>query len=188
MTVGRRMRMATVLAAVLAAGAGAAGAQDAAPAAAARAPAAIPDPRGDTGRETGRALPRFVTLKRDRARVRRGPGTEYRVDWVFVRPGMPLEVVAEHGNWRRVRDVEGAGGWVHYALLSGRRTGIVLEDMLPLRARPTEAAVETARAEAGAMLRVERCEAGWCRMRGEGARGWARDTAVWGVRPGETFD
>ncbi len=187
MAVGRRMLLAAAAtAAVLAAGAGAGHAQEAATAA--FAPAAIPDARGDTGRETGRALPRFVTLKRDRARVRRGPGTEYRVDWVFVRQGMPLEVVAEHGNWRRVRDVEGAGGWVHYALLSGRRTGIVLEDMLPLRARPTEAAVETARAEAGAMLRVERCEGGWCRMRGERARGWARDTAVWGVRPGEAFD
>ena len=122
------------------------------------APPPIPGAQAETGRVTGRPLPRFAALKRDRARVRRGPGRTYRVDWEFVRRGMPLEIVAEHGNWRRVRDIEGAGGWVHYALLTGRRSGIVLEDMLPLRSRPSAGAPEVARAEAGAMLRVERCE------------------------------
>ena len=181
-------------AAALAAGAGGAAlGQEAAEIAAAAtaspaAPAAIPDALRDTGRVTGRPLPRFAALKRDRARVRRGPGTNYRVDWVFVRRGMPLEIVAEHGNWRRVRDVEGAGGWVHYALLTGRRSALVMDDMLPLRARPNGAATETARAEAGALLTAERCEGGWCRLSGEGARGWAPQDALWGVKPGETFD
>ena len=160
----------------------------AAEAARALAPPPIPGARAETGRVTGRPLPRFAALKRDRARVRRGPGRTYRVDWEFVRRGMPLEIVAEHGNWRRVRDIEGAGGWVHYALLTGRRSGIVLEDMLPLRSRPSAGAPEVARAEAGAMVRVERCEAGWCRLRGDAARGWAPDTALWGVRAGEVFD
>ena len=170
-------------------GAGGGAGAGAAPAVtAALAPAAIPDPREGTGRVTGRALPRFAALKRDRARVRRGPGRTYRVDWEFVRRGMPLEIVAEHGNWRRVRDVDGAGGWVHYALLSGRRSVIVTEDMLPLRARPSAAAQETARAEAGAVLQAERCEAGWCRLAGEGVRGWAPQGALWGVRAGEVFD
>ena len=53
------------------------------------------------------------------------PGLTHRVDWVFTRAGMPLKITAEYENWRRVEDFEGAGGWVHYSLLSGVRTVMV---------------------------------------------------------------
>jgi len=65
--------------------------------------------------------------------VRRGPSLTHRIDWIFKRRGMPLQVTAEFGNWRRVRDRDGAGGWIHYSLLSGVRTVLVEKDMLALR-------------------------------------------------------
>ena len=39
-------------------------------------------------------------------------------------------ITAEYGHWRRVQDRDGAGGWMHYTLLSGVRTAIVEADML----------------------------------------------------------
>ena len=153
-----------------------------------RGPAPIPDAVQTTGRVTGYALPRFVSLKRDRVRARRGPGQQWRVDWEFVAPGMPLEVVAEHGNWRRVRDIEGHGGWVHHIFLDGRRSAIVQRDMTALRARPEATSDERARIEAGAILRVARCAAGWCRVSAGGADGWTEAASLWGVRPDETFE
>ena len=151
-------------------------------------PAPIPDAAAPEGRVTGYPVPRFVTLKRDRARARRGPGEHWRVDWEFVARGMPLEVVAEYGNWRRVRDIDGHGGWVHHIFLDGGRSAIVTRDMAALRAQPDAGAAVRARIEAGAILKLERCEGGWCRIDAGDAEGWLESAALWGARPGESFD
>ena len=180
-----RQRVLVWMLAVLLAAPAPSGAEDA-PAGAV--PAAIPDAADPMGRVTGYPTPRFVSLKRDRVRVRRGPGEQWRVDWEFVAKGMPLEVVAEHGNWRRVRDIEGQGGWVHHIFLDGRRSAIVTTDMAALRASPDVAASERARLEAGAVLRVERCGGGWCAAKADEVEGWIKAGALWGVRPDESFD
>ena len=75
--------------------------------------------------ESGLPIPRFVSLKSDRVNVRKGPSTDQAIVWVFNRAGLPVEVIAESENWRRVRDSEGADGWVFHSLLSGRRTVLV---------------------------------------------------------------
>ncbi|HFQ14828.1 MAG TPA: hypothetical protein ENK41_00615, partial [Rhodobacteraceae bacterium] len=77
-------------------------------------PAATAQPGDTLGAVTGMPVPRFVSLKADEANVRRGPSLANRVDWVFTARGMPLEIIAEYGNWRKVRDRDGVGGWVHY--------------------------------------------------------------------------
>ena len=47
------------------------------------------------GTETGLPIPRFVTLRAREVNVRTGPGVRYPIDWVFQRPNLPVEVVAE---------------------------------------------------------------------------------------------
>src|SRR5437660_12925684 len=74
---------------------------------------------------SGRPLPRFASLRSDEVNVRTGPGTRYPVDWVFKRKGMPVEIVAEYENWRKIRDWQGASGWVHQSLLTGKRGFII---------------------------------------------------------------
>ncbi len=133
------------------------------------------------GPVTNLPLPRYVSLKTDEGNVRRGPSLSHRIDWVYKRRDMPLEVTAEHGHWRRVRDRDGAGGWVHYALLSGVRTVIVERDMLELHSRPDAESGVTAKLELGVIARLNECEPDWCRLRAGGFRGWAPKSAIWGV-------
>jgi SH3-like domain-containing protein len=148
-----------------------------------------PLPEGPTlGPETNLPLPRFVSLKTDEGNVRRGPSLSHRIDWVFVRENMPLQITAEYGHWRRVIDREGLGGWVHYSLLSGSRTVIVDQDMLPIRTRAEETAPEVALLELGVIARIDRCEIDWCRLSAGGFRGWAPKTALWGVGAAEILD
>lgn len=141
--------------------------------------------REGRGPITNLPLPRYVSLKGSEGNARRGPSLSHRIDWVFRHAGMPLRVTAEYGHWRRVEDAEGAGGWVHYSLLSGVRTAIILQDMTELRARPDENASVTARAELGAIVKLGACTAGWCQITGGGASGWVRQSQIWGVDPGE---
>lgn len=150
--------------------------------------AAFPAFAGDRGPVTNLPLPRFVSLKTTEGNVRRGPSLTHRIDWVFTREDMPLEVTDEYGHWRRVRDRDGIGGWMHYSLLSGARTVIVETDMLALHAKPDETATVNARLESGVIARIEKCDPDWCRLNASGYRGWAPKTGLWGVKPGEVIE
>ena len=140
------------------------------------------------GPETNLPLPRFVSLKAHEANVRRGPSLTHRIDWIFQRKNMPLQVVAEYGHWRRVIDRDGQGGWVHYTMLSGVRTVLVDQDLLPLRNRPNAAAIENAVLEAGVIARLGECDLNWCRLNAGGHRGWAPKATLWGVMSEELRD
>lgn len=142
----------------------------------------------DVGCVTNLPLPRFVSLKGSEGNARRGPGLTHRIDWVFTRAGMPLKITAEYENWRRVEDAEGAGGWVHYSLLSGVRTVLVTLDMAELRSAPDGSAPVIAQAELGVVGRVLECRQDWCRVALDGTRGWIRKSAVWGVKADEIID
>jgi len=140
------------------------------------------------GPVTNLPIPRFVSMKAAEGNVRRGPGLTHRIDWIFRHPQMPLKITAEYGNWRRVQDRDGAGGWIHYSLLSGARTVIIEEDMLALRTTPAENAPVTARLELGVIARLGECNINWCRITADGYRGWAQKSTLWGVGTNEERD
>lgn len=140
------------------------------------------------GAVTNLPVPRYVSLKGNEGNVRRGPSLSHRIDWVFRHSGMPLRVVAEFGHWRRVEDQDGAGGWIHYSLLSGVRTALVQKDMVELHSRADAQSSVVAKAELGAIVRLHECNKDWCRVSGGGEKGWVPKTDIWGVDPNETRD
>jgi SH3-like domain-containing protein len=146
----------------------------------------------DTGPVSGLPLPRFVSLKPDRVNVRRGPTRDQTVSFIFQRAGLPVEVVAEFENWRRVRDSQGSEGWVLQNLLSGRRTALVAPWLggkpLPLLARADAASAPVAMLEPGVLASIKACSAGWCRINGSGFDGWIEQQKLWGAYPGESID
>ena len=137
---------------------------------------------------SGLPLPRFVSLSADRANLRTGPGFRYPIAWVFLRRAMPVEVVGEFEQWRRIRDRDGAEGWIHKALLSGRRTVTVIGGERGLRSDPHAASPLRARAEAGVQGRLLACRGDWCELRTGGVRGWMPRGHLWGVYAGERFE
>ncbi len=139
----------------------------------------------ERGKVTNLPIPRFVSLKADEGNARRGPSLSHRIDWVFTRRNMPLEVTGEYGHWRRVRDRDGQGGWVHYSLLSGVRHVIISTDLTPLRVKPDSEAAVNAYAEAGVVARLGDCSLDWCRVVAAGNSGWVEKSAIWGVTPSE---
>ena len=137
---------------------------------------------------TNLPLPRFVSIKASEANVRRGPSKAHRVDWVFRARDLPVEITAEHGHWRRVRDRDGVGGWVHHALLSGVRTVIIETDLAALRLRPDQNAPIRAQLERNVIARIQSCDGTWCRLTVEGYRGWVFQDETWGTYPQERIE
>jgi SH3-like domain-containing protein len=146
-----------------------------------------------TGTASGLPVPRFVSLKSDRVNVRAGPTKDHDVAWVYSRAALPVEVTAEFENWRRIRDWEGAEGWVYHSLLSGRRTALVSQskgksELVELRDKPGGASAITAKLQHGVLGTVKRCQGGWCRVVGEGFDGWIEQPRLWGVYPNEKVE
>ena len=148
------------------------------------APPAIPE-EPELGPVTNLPLPRYVSLRSDRINVRRGPGLDYRKDWVFTRAGLPVRVVDEYGDWRRIVDQDDAGGWVYHAMITGRRTVLVTAENAMFREEPAETAAATAQAERGVVARLRSCIPHWCEVESGGHRGWIPKSSVWGVDPDE---
>jgi SH3-like domain-containing protein len=136
---------------------------------------------GQTIGETGLALPRFVSLSAGEANLRTGPGDRYPILWVYVKRGIPLEITAEYGTWRRVRDVEGTTGWMHSALLSGTRTSLITGSIRTIYAEPNVSSRAVLRAEPNVNSVVESCDNGWCLIHIMGREGWIPQEHIWGT-------
>ncbi|MBI1202345.1 MAG: SH3 domain-containing protein [Rhodopseudomonas sp.] len=147
---------------------------------------------GDIGSVSGLRIPRFVSLKADRVNVRSGPNKDQDVRWVYTRAGMPVEITAEFENWRRIRDWEGAEGWVYHSLLSGKRTAVVVPtlktDLVPLYESPNVLSTETARLQSGVLTQIKSCTGKWCEVSGKNFSGYIMQDRLWGAYPNEKVE
>jgi SH3-like domain-containing protein len=130
-------------------------------------------------------VPRFVSLRSDDVNLRAGPDGRYPIEWVFKRRNLPVEILAEFDTWRRIRDSSGTEGWVHQALLQGRRYAIVAGETRALRRTAQDDAAIVARLEPGVIGRLLECKESWCRLEAGGFRGWLKRQEIWGVYPQE---
>ncbi|MEP9351469.1 SH3 domain-containing protein [Xanthobacter sp. KR7-225] len=141
---------------------------------------------------SGLPVPRFVSLKADTVNVRNGPNKDHDVAWVFHRAGLPVEVTAEFETWRRIRDADGAEGWVYHSMLSLRRTALVAPwqkgDPVPLRDAPNAEARVVAKLEPGVLGVVKSCDGKFCRIAGESFDGYVAQSLLFGVYPNEKMD
>ena len=147
---------------------------------------------GATGSVSGLPIPRFVSLKSDRVNVRSGPNKDQEVRWVYTHAGMPVEVTAEFENWRRIRDWEGAEGWVYHSLLSGKRTATVVpkmkDELVPLYENADSESAVSARLQPGVLGAIKSCNGTWCQFSGKGFEGYIRQERLWGAYPNEKVE
>lgn len=141
---------------------------------------------------SGLPVPRFVSLKADKVNVRNGPNKDHDVSWVFNRAGLPVEVTAEFETWRRIRDADGAEGWVYHSMLSLRRTALVAPwlkgDTVPLRDAANTDAKVVARLEPSVLGVVKTCDGKFCRLVGDGFDGYVQQSQLFGIYPNEKVE
>ena len=150
-------------------------------------------PVATKGPSSGLNVPRFVSLKSDKVNVRRGPSTDQAIVWVFARAGLPVEIIAEADNWRRVRDSEGADGWVFHSLLSGRRTVLISpwskdKEAVALHSSRSTGSGAVAQLQSGVIGNVVECDGEWCEVTIDGFSGYVEQNKLWGVYRGEEIE
>ncbi|MDP1872893.1 SH3 domain-containing protein [Phenylobacterium sp.] len=131
---------------------------------------------------SGFPVPRYLSLKFDKVNARAGPGDDHQVLWVYRVRGLPVQIVAETREWRRICDPEGGLAWVHRRVIDGNRTVMSLGTApVALRRRPRPEAEITAYVNPRSIAALDKCDKGWCRLSLEGVRGWTPQNEVWGA-------
>jgi SH3-like domain-containing protein len=131
---------------------------------------------------SGYCVPRYLSLKRGEVFGRKGPGKDYATAYVYHARGLPVQVIDETTDWRRICDPDGAAVWVASAMLDGRRTVMATgQAQVALRSDPSETAGAAAYLRPRAVADLGRCEGGWCEVSADGARGWVKTSEVWGL-------
>lgn len=144
--------------------------------------------------KSGLPLPRFVSIKAKRVNMRVGPGKQYKVDWLYQKRGLPLEIIQEYDNWRKVRDAEGNEGWILHSLLSGKRTALVKpwnvdeKSKIAKLFKSIESNSVLAHLEPGVLTDIKSCNGTHCRITVADVEGYISKDALWGVYPDEKIE
>ncbi len=138
----------------------------------------------------------FFSLKSAEVNLRVGPGEEYPVIWVLTKAGLPVKLIAEFNNWRKVQLIDGTEGWIHVNIISRKNTAMVQITQKPLNPSNNlyEAATPTAimykynsrsrpiaQIEENVVVRVIRKEDDWVKVEINGLKGWIERKDLWGV-------
>ncbi len=145
--------------------------------------------------KSGLPLPRFVSLKSKRVNMRVGPSREHKILWRYLKAGLPMEIIQESDNWRKVRDPEGNEGWILHSLLSSKRTAVVSpwetdkeKGLANLHAKGSENTRTVAKLEPWVVAKVEACDDQWCKINVKDVEGFIEKTRIWGVYPDEKIE
>lgn len=137
--------------------------------------------------QTGLKIPRMVSVKASGVNVRNGPGVNFAVKWVLALQDMPVEIIAEYESWRKVRDWEGAEGWIFHSALSSKRSVMITNNDAVLRRLSSDSSPAVARLTQGLIGILRNCDEIWCFVNIQGYDGWIKRDEAWGIYPNEVF-
>jgi len=146
------------------------------------------------GPSTNLPIPRFVSLKKDEVYMRRGPGEDQPIEWVYVRRHLPVEIINEYDIWREVRDADGAQGWISATMLSPERYVMVRKQVgqkdarTPIYTRPDSKSPVVALAQPGVIAELRHCPDAWCEVEANDRTGWIERASIWGVLDNERVE
>lgn len=127
-------------------------------------------------------VPYWASIRVSEVNMRVGPGEDYRINWVYRRPHLPVKVLRMMEGWRLVQDPDGARGWMLARFLTRERGAIVRgKGLAEMREAGDEGARLLWKVQPGVVGKLGDCKAGWCKFEVERHLGFVRAERVWGA-------
>lgn len=127
-------------------------------------------------------VPYWASIRASEVNMRVGPGEDYRINWVYRRPHLPVKVLRMMEGWRLVQDPDGARGWMLARFLTRERGAIVKgQELAEMREAGDAAARLLWKLRPGVVGKLGECKADWCRFEVDGHAGFVRKDRVWGA-------
>lgn len=131
-------------------------------------------------------VPRFASIKSNEVNARIGPSIKSPIEWVFIKKGEPVEIIAQYEQWRQIKDITGEGGWVHLSVLSGKRSVIIIgKETISLTKSPGKPNEITVKVKPDVRCQLKKCKEKWCFIICKGYKGWIERKFLWGVYKNE---
>ena len=122
---------------------------------------------------------RFLMLKNDKVNVRYGPGFKYPIKFIYKKKFLPVKIIDNKENFRRIIDHKNNSGWIHVSQLKKVNSLIVSEDTI-LFSKASKFSKPLAKLEKGKLLIVKKCQENWCKVSDENYLGWINTNNAWG--------
>ena len=122
----------------------------------------------------------FLSLKNNEVNLRIGPSFEHPIKLIYKKKYLPLIIVDQSENWRKINDFENNSGWIHISQLSKKKSAINTNNNSLLYKKPTIFSKPIAKLEIGRLVLIKKCKEEWCKIASGGFSGWIFKDSLWG--------
>jgi SH3-like domain-containing protein len=136
-----------------------------------------------SAQKTDLPIPRFASLRSAKVNLHVGPGLKYPVEWVLVYKNLPVLIVLEFGQWRKIKLFDGTIGWVHKSLLSSKKTKVSIKETT-LFSKPSDRSKKVAIISPGVVLEEIKLQKTWIKVhvktnKNQKLIGWIKTKYLW---------
>ena len=121
----------------------------------------------------------FLMLKNNKVNVRYGPSFDYPIKYIYKKISLPVQLIDEKENFRRIIDHKKNTGWIHISQLKKSKS-LITTSVKILFKKPTKYSKPIAKLDAGRLLLILKCEKNWCKVKTEKFSGWIDKNNIWG--------
>ena len=140
------------------------------------------------GKISGLPLPRYAVLKAKEVNMRGGPGIDHPIKITYGCIFAPIKILNEVEAWRLVSDVYGNQGWIHEAMLDGKKYVQISGNNNDSNAEfmifrlPNKDSKPIARVQNGIVMKLVTCNELWCKVKlNQSYSGWVLKNNLWGI-------
>ena len=123
----------------------------------------------------------FLTLRNEKVNLRQGPSFDHPIKLFYKKKYLPVKIIDQFDNFRKILDHENNSGWIHISQLSKRKAGINIRENALVFNSPTLYSKPIVRLEKGKLCIVKKCKDNWCKISLEGYQGWIEKDNLWGL-------
>ena len=122
---------------------------------------------------------KYLSLKNNIVNVRYGPGFNYPIKYVYKKKYLPVKIIDQKENFRKIIDFKKNSGWIHISQLTKPNSLIILENKILFK-KPSKFSKPIAKLKKGRLLLITKCKYNWCKVKTDNYKGWIENKEVWG--------
>ena len=122
----------------------------------------------------------YLTLRSDKVYLRAGPSFKHPIKLIYEKKFLPILVIDESDNFRKIIDHENNSGWIHTSKLSKKKAAINIGDDSIIFKNPTLYSKPIAVLEKGRLCLIKKCKLDWCKIKTGNYTGWIKKESLVG--------
>ena len=122
----------------------------------------------------------FLTLRNNTTNLRQGPSFDYPIKIFYKKKYLPVLIIDNSDNFRKIKDYENNTGWIHVSQLSKKKAAIVISEKSLLFKKDTIYSNPLAVLAQGRLCIVLKCNDEWCKVKTDKFSGWTKKDNLWG--------